>query len=121
MIDLDNVKSGDTLVVEVEVVSNGDPGIYLKTGVVRNLQGTLNSEVKVLGHKPKPIDEPMGIGAVVRGTWGQEYTFVRTGNNPHRPWEVVLSTPEINGVNYAFKTLVANCPDLKVLSEGYDN
>lgn len=118
MIDLDNVKNGDTLVVAVEVVSWDDPGVYLKSGVVRNSHGTVNPDIKVLGHKPN-IDEPMGLGAVIRGTWGQEYTFVRTGNNPNRPWEVVLGTPEINGVNYAFKTLVANCPDLKVLSEGY--
>lgn len=121
MVDLNNVKSGDTLVVEIEVISWDDPGIYLKTGVVRHSHGAVNSQVKVLDHKPKPIDEPMGIGAVVRGTWHQEYTFVRTGNSPNRPWEVVLSTPSINGADYPFRALVANCPDLKVLSEGYVN
>lgn len=121
MVDLDNVRNGDTLVVEVEVEIEDKLGIYFKSGVVRNLYGIANPHVKVLEHKPKTIDEPMGIGAVVRGTWGQEYTFVRTGRNPNRPWQVVLSTPAVNGANYTFKALTANCPDLKVLSEGYVN
>lgn len=70
-VDLDKVKTGDRLIVEVPVrVGEASGNIYLGRGEGFTHEGTLVDRLtegdegfKVLAHKPK-FDEPKGIGAL---------------------------------------------------------
>lgn len=80
MVNLDSVKTGDTLVVEVPVYVYASGSIEFEYTDVRYGYDEPFGNIKVLEHKPKPIKEPTGLGAVVKvkeGSTGLEKQIVR--------------------------------------------
>lgn len=92
MVNLDEVRTGDTLVVEVPVMVYPSGIIEFKYHTVRTGHDRPSDKIKVLGHKTAPIDEPKGIGAVVKlrsKTLSNSYQyFIVNSGNSNSSWSM---------------------------------
>lgn len=118
MVNLDRVKTGDTVIIETTVfVDNSSGYIGLDVAAIRNWDGNVPSNIKVLKHKSKAIDEPTGFGAMVRGTeavTGVTHVFLNTGL-PVSPW--VLKK---NGIRYSWEEVIAYFINVQVINTGLE-
>lgn len=124
MVNLDDIKTGDTLVVEgVAYVSDDDDFIGLTHSVIRDL-GTTDGMLKVISHTPQPpqpIPEPTGIGAVVKVqkrnmSTTYQYIIVNSGSS-RKPWFM----KGYNQVSDTWENWMAQYDVIEVLSPGVDN
>lgn len=118
MVNLDSVKTGDTLVVEVPVYVYASGSIEFEYTDVRYGYDEPFGNIKVLEHKPKPIKEPTGLGAVVKvkgRATGLERYIVRVSATDSL-WAFTLYP----GEPHNWSSIVATHDMVEVVSTGVD-
>lgn len=120
MVNLDDIKTGDTLVVEVAAFVYGNGTIEMDCGTVsiRDYCGDVNDDIRVLSHQPKAIDEPTGLGAVVKvkgNNTGLEKYIVRVSATDSL-WAFTLYP----GEPHNWSSIVATHDMVEVVSPGVD-
>jgi hypothetical protein len=122
MVNLDDIKNGDTLVVEgVAYVADDSDFIGLTDSVIRNRYGTTDRMLKLISHTPQPIAEPTGIGAVVKVQMRDmsttyQYIIVNSGSS-RKPWFM----KGYNNLSDTWENWMAQYDVVEVLSPGVDN
>lgn len=118
MVNLDDIKNGDTIVVEgIAYVSDDNRTISLTRSVIRNRYWATEGLLKVISHTPQPITEPKGIGAVVKvkGKTGNVYKAVKVGLGTLN-WAV----HNLSDNFYAWEDVTRAFQVVEVVSEGVE-
>lgn len=121
MVNLDNIKTGDTIVVEgVAYVSDDNYFIALTDSAIRDRYGKTDGMLKVISHTPEAMAEPTGIGAVVKlrpktGNHPHQYIIVNSGSS-YQPWFM----RGYNNLGYTWEDWMETYDAVEILSPGIE-